>query len=122
MFCTEMTFVRGNSPQSGTQIVPVPTPPPVPVNDPPSDLFITTYSMSSATMTWNDNSDEETGFEVYRAVDGGAFALDGTVGANVETYTSSIAPNHNYDFKVRAVFAVGQSDWSNTVSVSTFPE
>ena len=67
------------------------------------------------TVTWTDNANNESGFEIQRATDAGFTAglASTTVGANVTTYTTGRIPRLNYYFRLRAVNAVGQSAWIN---------
>jgi PKD repeat protein len=71
----------------------------------------------SAKLTWNDNSTNETGFYVERAPLGTTnFVRVGTVGANVKTFTNSVARG-NYLYRVQAFNATAVSSYSNTVTV-----
>ena len=62
-----------------------PAAPPTPVA--PSQLSATGGANNSITLTWQDNSTNESGFRVYRSTDGATFTLLGTVGANNNAYT-----------------------------------
>ena len=74
------------------------------------------------TLTWQDNSDNETGFLVERATDPG-FTTDvvgTTVRANTTTYrTGNLPRNVVYYFRVRAYNATAVSTWSDVFSVTT---
>ena len=60
----------------------------------------------TVTLSWTDNSNNETGFSIERAqkVKGGygAYAVVGNVGANTTTYSETVAAN-TYNYRVRAV-------------------
>src|SRR4029077_17776392 len=49
----------------------------------PTGLVATAASSSAINLTWTDQSNNETGFKIERAVGGGAFSPLITVGANV---------------------------------------
>jgi thermitase len=70
------------------------------------------------TLTWNDNSGNETGFRVYRCgpnVCGGATQV-GQVGTNVATFTDVVTPGARYWYGVIAFNAAGQSGASNSTT------
>jgi hypothetical protein len=67
-------------------------------------------------LDWQDTSNNELGFRVYRKVDTGAFALYQTLLANVITYQdSSVIFAHQYFYYLTAYNALGESGPSNTV-------
>ncbi|HUQ67504.1 MAG TPA: fibronectin type III domain-containing protein [Flavitalea sp.] len=53
----------------------------------PSQLSATGGANNSITLTWQDNSTNESGFRVYRSTDGVTYSLKSTVGANNNAYT-----------------------------------
>ena len=57
----------------------------------PSDL-IALGSGSQVRLSWTDNSDDETGFEIERKIGTGSFVVIGTVGANVTTFIDRPLP------------------------------
>lgn len=65
-------------------------------------------------LLWLDGSTTETGFEIERAANGGAFVRVATVGANISFYTDQVSANNQYCYRVRAINSVGSSDYSNT--------
>ena len=96
-----------------------PPPPPPPVEEPPaapSDLSRRVRG-STVNLSWRDNSDNETGFEVYRAVKrSSSYVKVATVSADVKTYADQPGSGR-WDYKVRAINDAGASDYSNTVSI-----
>ncbi|GAB3287956.1 zinc-dependent metalloprotease family protein [Hymenobacter tenuis] len=72
-----------------------------------------TNNVASIDMLWLDKSGNETGFEVERARNGGAFARIATVPANITAYTDQVSTNGTYCYRVRAVNATGNSAYSN---------
>jgi PKD repeat protein len=76
-----------------------------------------TAGKGTASLTWTDNSANETGFYIERAVSGSSsFTRIATVGANVKSYTDAIARG-NYVYRVQAFNATTVSAYSNTVTV-----
>jgi hypothetical protein len=75
-----------------------------PVPQAPSNLAITVVTPTSATLNWQDNSDDEAGFQIERAPSaGGPWALVGTVESNVTTLTDNgLAPATSYYYRVFA--------------------
>ena len=98
-----------------------PTPTPAALPPAPSGLSAAAISRSRIDLSWQDNSSNETGFQVERSRAGGAFSLIATTPANATTYsnTSGLAPNKLYSYRVRAVNAAGNSAYSNTASATT---
>jgi titin len=72
------------------------------------------------TLTWTDNSINETSFRIERAIGAGAFATLATVAANTVSYVdSTVAEATTYTYRVIAVNAVGDSVPSGTATVTT---
>jgi PKD repeat protein len=73
----------------------------------------------SASLTWKDNSNNETGFHIERAVSGStSYSVVGNVGANVTSYSESVTKG-NYTYRVQAYnTTTGRtSAYSNVVTV-----
>jgi FtsP/CotA-like multicopper oxidase with cupredoxin domain len=98
-------------------------PPPTPPND-PSNLLATTVSSSEIDLSWTDNSNDESEFEIERSPGGaGNFANISSVGANVTMFSdAALSPDTAYDYRVRATNGAGNSGYSNTASATTDPE
>jgi titin len=61
-----------------------------------------------------------TGIDIERSADGITFVQIATVGPTVVSYTdTSVQPNTNYWYRVRAFTAGGTSPYSNTAMVRT---
>jgi len=88
--------------------------------DAPTNLTVTKSSNSEIELSWNDNSDDETGFEIWRSVYGsGNYVLLATVGRNVTFYRdTSLEAGIQYYYMVRAFIAKDgiYSPYSNTIS------
>lgn len=70
------------------------------------------------TLNWQDNSPDEDGFVVERAVSGTnpAFSVIGRVAANVKTWTTSNPPG-TFVFRVKAIRSNVNSDASNNLQI-----
>lgn len=89
----------------------------------PSSLIATPISSSRIDLAWTDNAHNESGFTIQRQLTvGGTWAEIGTVGANVNSYSSfGLSPDTSYRFRVKATNSWGASAWSNEAIASTFP-
>ena len=87
----------------------------------PSNLTGVLVSSSQVNLTWTDHSTNETGFKIERRLDGGNFAVVGTVNADVLNYSDvGLAANTNYTYRVVSFNAVGSSlTYSNVWSINT---
>jgi hypothetical protein len=70
----------------------------------PSNLAIMVVTQTSITLNWQDNSNDEAGFQIERAPSvGGPWESAGTVGANVTSFTDNgLAPSTTYYYRVSA--------------------
>ena len=86
----------------------------------PTTVTATEVSSTQVTLDWADSSTNEDGFEIARSDnDGTTWTVIATVAADVISYTdTTVAPNSNYQFVVRAFNTVGTAD-SAVVSVTT---
>jgi hypothetical protein len=88
--------------------------------DPPSNLVARTAGCTQINLTWQDNSDDEDGFEVERSLDGTNFSRIDTVPADQTTFSDTgLAQGTTYWYRVRACNAIGCSDYSNTARART---
>ncbi len=93
----------------------------------PTDLNATAVDESSIDLTWTDNADNETGFEIERSdtdpATGANWVALPTQGVNVVGYVDTgLAANTTYYYRTRAVNNDGESDWSNVASATTEEE
>ncbi|MDY6990237.1 MAG: DNRLRE domain-containing protein, partial [Thermodesulfobacteriota bacterium] len=102
----------GNADNAYFEIVPS-GPPTIP--DAPTDLTATAASSSQVDLAWTDNSDNETGFEMWSADSSGTpIALLDTVGANTTVYPDTgLVAETEYCYLVRAVNGAGESAYTN---------
>src|SRR5437773_1079498 len=94
----------------------------------PSNTHVVAVSDSRIDVSWRDNSNNETGFEVHRSIDGstGTFMLLATTAAGATARGDlGLNPSTQYCYKVRAFITVNSlasfSDFSNTACATTLP-
>ena len=77
----------------------------------PGNLAATTGN-SSVIVTWQDDTSNETGYEVERSIDNGLnYTLLTTVPANTVQYEDATAPSGVLIYRVRAINALNHSDY-----------
>lgn len=89
----------------------------------PSGLYAVEMP-GAISLSWADNSTNETGFMILRSSSGaaGAFAAIATTGADVTTYSDApLAPQREYCYQVQAVGHSGAIGTSNTACATTLP-
>ena len=73
-------------------------------------------------LEWQDNSNNEDGFEIWRQQNDGEWLLIGATNANDVTFTDGVIPiGVTLSYKVRAWNQFGESGFTNIVSIGTFP-
>ncbi len=93
--------ITPDSPLSSSSCATTPTPVAT-----PTGVSATATSTTDIGITWNDNSSNESGFEVWRSTTGasGTYSLLTTVGPNVESADDSgLNPGTQYCYKVKAL-------------------
>lgn len=80
----------------------------------PSSLAVLDNTDGTANLTWADNSDNETGFQIERTP---AFASAQTVGSNITTMVDAPGAG-DFMYRLRAINGGGNSSWTSWVSVS----
>ena len=84
----------------------------------PDSLIATLASVTEVSLSWNDNSDNETGFEIQRSINDGAFETIDSVAVNTTLYQDDISNlNAIIRYRVRAYNSSTQSSFSNEVTV-----
>jgi hypothetical protein len=88
----------------------------------PSNLNATATGTDRITLSWADNSDNESGFNVHRRPDGSSsWTQIGTTATDVTTYTDTgLPPATRYYYLVKAYNDSGQSGNSNSDSAQTY--
>lgn len=81
----------------------------------PSVLIASTLSSSQINLTWTDNANNESGFQIERAISANVnWVVIATVNANVVAYSSiSLSPATRYYYRVRAFRTSTVSSYSN---------
>lgn len=90
----------------------------------PSDLTATAYSSKRIDLSWKDNSNNESAFEIWRQQTSvGIWELIDTVGRNVTIYRdqTGLSPDTEYAYQVRAINAYRNSDYAGPVTATTKP-
>ncbi len=94
-------------------------------NGSPTGLLAVADSFDSITLTWGDNSDNESGFSIERrnAIAGGLFTEVGTTGVNggaTASYTDTgLTGETAYEYQVIAFNGIGTSGYSNQSAATT---
>ncbi len=80
--------------------------------DAPGNLLATVKTETSIALTWNDNSNNETGFAIERKAGVEAYELIASVDANTTTYLDdNCVKNTNYTYKVKATGSSNSEFW-----------
>ena len=86
----------------------------------PSDLTATALSSNQINLVWQDNSNNEDGFHVWRYHSSVGWTQIAVVGANTASYSDTgLSASTTYQYAVRAYNSAGVSSWSNTVPATT---
>jgi len=95
----------------------------LPVPAAPSNLNAEPVSKFQINLSWSDNSDNESGFQLERSSDGVNWSEIATVGAGINTFQNvGLSAASKYYYRVRAFNPGGNSDYSNTVNATTFSD
>jgi Fibronectin type III domain len=87
----------------------------------PTDLVATATSATEIELRWRDTSENEQGFKIEQAKDGGPFVeLASRSPANATIFLDvPLEPGHRYTYRVRAFNSGGDSPYSATASATT---
>ena len=109
---------------SVAQIVQINSPSSTPTPQAPSNLTATAAAYNRINLSWQDNSNNETGFVINRTQNPAvAWNYVATVGANVTSYSNTgLFASTTYYYRVSAINSAGSSVWSNTASTTTPPQ
>jgi len=112
----------GESPKSN-EVYAKPAAPVVPPPNAATNLGATTVSSKQINLSWQDNSNNESGFKIERKTGvTGAYTQIATVGVNVTSYSNTaLTSNTTYYYRVRAYSIAGNSAYSNEVQAKTQP-
>jgi len=86
-----------------------------------SNVSATATVKSTVQLSWQDNSNSESGFRIERAPSGsGTWLLVGTAAADATTFADrTVEPGMNYDYRVVATNAFSNGPASNVATVTT---
>lgn len=99
---------------------PTPTPTPTVAPNPPLNVQTLALSATSVRVFWGDNSSNETGFRVKRAIGSGSFSVVGTVAANVTTYDdTTAAAGTSYTYRVESFNSTGSTPAATDAPITT---
>ncbi|NBC28459.1 MAG: DUF1566 domain-containing protein [Spirochaetes bacterium] len=87
--------------------------------DKPTGVVARAVGASQINVTWNDNSEGETGFEVWRGLDLGTMSHRDTLPAGATTYSDTgLSSGFKFSYEIRAIDNGGNgSDFSSTADV-----
>lgn len=86
----------------------------------PSSLSATAASSSQINLSWRDNSNNETEFQIERKTGNGAFTQIARVSAGTKKYTdTNLSSGTIYIYRIRATNNTGNSSYSNEASGTT---
>ena len=86
----------------------------------PGNLTVVSANGNSVSLSWKDNSSNESGFEIQRLNSSGTLEKSVSIGANSTSYTDNgLQSSTTYSYRVRAINTAGNSSFSNTVSAVT---
>ncbi|MCC7518713.1 MAG: fibronectin type III domain-containing protein [Verrucomicrobiae bacterium] len=89
----------------------------------PTGLFTQATGASSVNLTWSGNAANTTGYEIERRTSGGNFAVIGTVGAGVTSFTDTgRSAGTEYFYRVRAANGSLYSSYSNEGSATPYTD
>jgi hypothetical protein len=87
----------------------------------PTNLAGTVISTTQVNLSWIDNATNEDGFKVERKTGNGNYAVIGSMGANLSTYSDlGLTTNTTYTYRVYAHNSAGNSlQYSNELTLTT---
>ncbi len=92
----------------------------------PTNLLLTRLNDFTITLKWDDNSRNETGYELWRKDIGNGTVIDYRIIKSlpvntISTTDGSLSPYVDYYYKVRAINESGPSNFSNEINTSSIP-
>lgn len=83
-------------------------------------ISLKTGRISQAELTWQDNSNNETGLKLERSLDGTNFTELAILTANTTSYEDiNLTPNTTYYYRICSYNTIGNSNYSNITSITT---
>ncbi|NNM29989.1 MAG: hypothetical protein HKO57_10725, partial [Akkermansiaceae bacterium] len=89
--------------------------------DPPGALLASAIATDRITLSWSDNSDDESGFQLERSLSaGGGFVPVAGIAANQTNFTDSgLQPETLYHYRLRAYNGAGNSAYTSVAGATT---
>lgn len=85
----------------------------------PSNLTVVSLTATTAQLAWQDNSTDETGFQIQRRIVGAAwFDVVTLLVSGTTTYVDTVTASTAYEYRVRAMNLAGQSPYSNVATLA----
>ncbi len=114
---TETTSISAKPTEGQTYTFTPPAPPAAPTN-----LTFTNISGASMTLNWSDNSSSESGFAIYKSLDGTNFTFASSTAPDVTTYIASgLSFSTTYYWRVFAFTEGALSDFIVGSEITTAP-
>lgn len=112
-------FAVTTEPSEWSNTAMVTTPPPPPAT--PSNLKVLLFGTNYAILSWNDNSNNETGFYIERSLGTtGAFTRIATTGANVVSFRDNgLTTKTTYRYRVQSFNNNGGSPYAGPITMTT---
>ena len=86
----------------------------------PTNLMANTVTPTAITLSWQDNADNESSFEIEQQKPGGDFIRIAQLLPNAFTFLATgLSEQTTYQFRVRTSNSAGPSPYSNTIAVTT---
>lgn len=86
----------------------------------PDSLRAANVTSSSVELAWNDMSDNESKFKIFRSESGGNYSLLAELTSDTETHTDdNLSPETEYSYKIVALNQYTASDTTGPLSVTT---
>ena len=84
----------------------------------PADFQIVSVSASSIELSWDDQSDNETGFRVERSIDESNFSQITVIDLqkNITSYSDNVSLGHTYYYRIQSVKNTTKSEYSAVVN------
>ena len=93
--------------------------------DAPSNLLITGFTPNTASLVWTDNSNDEIAFVLERAegIDGSFEVVNENIAVDATAYEDTgLSGGQLYIYRIKARSVSGDSEYSNSIVLSTPPE
>jgi hypothetical protein len=88
----------------------------------PTGLTATAFSSSQINISWTDNANNETGYQVEAKTSAGSYANVASLASNTTSFShTNLSPASLYTYRVKAINSTGSSLYSNEATATTLP-